>query len=616
MSVEFKKIDDDQLQRIAAEPIRPLFAVFDHARAMVPWVVVLACLPALIAVMYRPLTDTNAAWGLKALKLASAPTVVEFVAPGSGDESVPFRWQPPLISWLAAWATSVFGAWSTSALMLAPFVANASFLGAVYALAFRIGNAKLGLLTVCLAAFHITVLTNTQSVSPIPVGLCFAVLTIWAFVGHLHKSQTTLSANLLIGGIALGFCLLAGGILAIVVVMTLALHAIVLKRPPHRAANLPPVPRSQSVSRAPMLRSLGVMSLTAFAVGGWWELMMGYSQGQPFWRAWITGDAGYTMVLKPVAAPSLFIFPRDISELMLVLAGPILYGIWKAIGEIRVGENPKRCGDLQLLIVWTIVAGGCWQMARTNQLTAAAGEEMWQGFLLVPLLTLGAGGILRILDGRASTQSVAFVGLITAANLIWHAPAHLAKTGLITMLIMIVLIGALALIASFRNGFRSVSPYERRESRLLISVFVVVLVIGHCLSGLTAAPRAGNPDHELALLYQAMSKIEQPVTQFTIISADPGHAAPIQLEYLVRATWPSAQGNVFTSWNDVPNWTEVAAEKNDIPITKQTQAHAYFLWQTPLIPFAAAGAHSDIMRFQEYYQQRQISVLVRPATGN
>ncbi|QDT51036.1 hypothetical protein Pan258_51190 [Symmachiella dynata] len=616
MSVEFKKIDDDQLQRMAAEPIRPLFAVLDHARAMVPWVVLLACLPALIAVMHRPLTDTNAAWGLKALKLSSAPTVSAFVAPGSNDDSIPYRWQPPLISWLAAWATNLFGPWTPSALILAPFVANACFLGAVYALAFRIGDAKLGLLTVGLAAFHVNILTNTQTVSPIPVGLFFAVLTIWAFVGHLHKSKTTLSANLLIGGIALGFCLLSGGILAIVVVITLALHAIVIKRPLRRAADLPPVPRSQTVNRAPTLRSLSVMSLTAFAVGGWWELMMGYSQGQPFWRAWITGDAGYTTALKSVAKNSAFILPRDASELMLVLAGPILYGLWMAVREIQIGEKPKRCRDLQLLIVWTLVAAICWQLARTNQFTAASGEMMWQGFLLVPLLTLGAGGILRILDGRASTWSVALVGLITAANLVWHAPAHLAKTGLITMFIMIVLIGVLALIASFRTEIRSASPYERRESRLLISAFVVMLVIGHCLSGFTAVPRAGAADDELRRLSHALSKLEQPVTQFTIVSADPSDAAPIQLEYLARATWPTAQGNVFTNWNDVPNWTDVGVAKKDIPITKQTPAHVYFLWQTPLIPFAAAGAHSDIMRFQEYYQQRQISVLVRPATGN
>jgi hypothetical protein len=180
---------------------------------------------------------------------------------------------------------------------------------------------------------------------------------------------------------------------------------------------------------------------------------------------------------------------------------------------------------------------------------------------------------------------------------------------------MMVLIGVLALIASFSTDFRSVSPYERRESRVLIAVFVVMLVIGHCLSGLKAVPRAGQSDRELALLYQSLSKIDQPVTHFTIVSPDPQQAAPIQLEYLARATWPAARGNVFTSWNDVPNWTDVGGGKPDIPVSKQTPAHVYFLWQTPQIPFAAAGGHLEIMRFQEYYRQQQISVLVRPAAA-
>ena len=329
----------------------------------------------------------------------------------------------------------------------------------------------------------------------------------------------------------------------------------------------------------------------------------------------MTGAEDYSVAIRPVSGDSAFILPHDLSEMMLVLAGPILYGIWRAIREIQVAENPRRCRDLQLLLVWAIVAAACWQTARSHHLTASTGQEMWQGFLLVPLLILGAGGILRILEGRAPGWVVALIGLTTAVNLIWHAPSHLARTGLITMLIMFALIGILSVIASFGGDARDAASHPRRESRLLSATFVLLLVAGHCLAGFRAVPRSGPAERDLKLFHRAMSKIEHPVTHFTIVSPDANQAAPLQLEYLARTTWPAARGQVYTSWDDVPNWADVGTDKKAEPISRQTPAHVYFLWQTPQIPFAAAGGRAEIMRFQEYYRQKQVSVLVRPAAA-
>src|SRR5262245_37874744 len=108
---------DRELERLAAEPERPLFPLLRQADAMIPLIIVLAFIPALYAVANRTLTEQGAWLGLAGLKCLSAADASELFDPAfadsSGDRSLktlqPRSFQPPLMRWLTALGMRLFG---------------------------------------------------------------------------------------------------------------------------------------------------------------------------------------------------------------------------------------------------------------------------------------------------------------------------------------------------------------------------------------------------------------------------------------------------------------------------------------------------------------------------
>jgi hypothetical protein len=241
---------------------------------------------------------------------------------------------------------------------------------------------------------------------------------------------------------------------------------------------------------------------------------------------------------------------------------------------------------------------------------------MWQGFLLVPLLILASWGLLQIVDGRAGSRAVALIGLMTAANLIWNAPPNLAGTALLKMFILMILVGALSVVASLSPGFRLRRPEEGRQSRLLETILVLMMLAGHCVWGLASVARATELDGELASLSRVLSQINQQVVGFTIISPETKRATPPQLEYLAKTIWPTVTGQTAKSWEAAQNWkVGVLAEGIPVTVDSSTEVNVFLLWDASLVPFPAADGRRVITRFNEYYRHRQVSVLVLPATG-
>src|SRR5689334_12961975 len=103
----------------------------------------------------------------------------------------------------------------------------------------------------------------------------------WGFFGHLRRGDDLVSIDLLVGGISLGLCLLAGGPLALCV--ALVLLGLVGSESESSSRNArTSVARRRFSAGWPALRSWAVLMATAFAAGGWWELMMVYSYGGDF----------------------------------------------------------------------------------------------------------------------------------------------------------------------------------------------------------------------------------------------------------------------------------------------------------------------------------------------
>ena len=124
-------------------------------------------------------------------------------------------------------------------------------------------------------------------------------------LGHLRHGEDLVSIDLLVGGISLGLCLLAGGPLAFVVVAALLVLVLGHFEPPPDPRRATAVRRGHVWSGWPAFRSLGVLVATAFAAGGWWELMMLYSYGGQFPGGLVVGDARLAVEHRPMPLYSL-----------------------------------------------------------------------------------------------------------------------------------------------------------------------------------------------------------------------------------------------------------------------------------------------------------------------
>lgn len=618
MTVQFQKIDDAALQQLAAEPANPLFGILYHASAMAPWVILLAALPSLYAVVDRPLTDVSALWGVKAISVASAANLSQIVDPGAADQSIPFHFQPPLISWLAALCIRVLGTWTDSAVFAASYLATVAFVVTTYRFATRLGDAKLGLLTVAILGFHSDVLAMSQVPSPVAIGLCFAVAAFWGFFVHLERSTTLLSAGLLWGGIALGFCALAGGALAILVVVTLMLyllgtHLLEMNFGGHSRER-----HSGNRDFRTLLLSLAVMALTGFAIGGWWELMMFYQFGPEFWRAWLLGT-------EPAVANLSDLGPQNIQpsssalagmgELLMVLAGPAVYGVCRAVRDIRHSEQKAIRRVLRFLISWFITAILMWQLSSDHVLAGSWQERAWQGFLLIPLSILSAWGLLQLADGRAGLGAAAITGLISAANLFFHAPT-LSTGAKLLLFLLLTLIGGLGVMAMMNRG--STVGTSRREPRLLVTLLLITIAVGHgvwSFSRISRSEEARGELSELKSIKRAFAQIDAEVASYTIISPHAGAVVPPQLQFLAKCAWPHALSRTVDPGEAIGKTTEESSRAaNPKTATKDSPVHVWLLWRASQTAFPAAIQDANVVRFDEYFRHQQLAILVQPQT--
>ena len=219
-------IDDGTLRRLAREPARPLFPLLAKAEAMVPLVVVFAFLPALYAVENRTLSETGAWEGLIGLRCFAAANFSDLVDPAVLAPGNPLRYEPPLASWLTALSMTAFGVRQAAGLVAPAYLCTAGLIVAGYILGRRLGGEALGLVTAMLLAFNPQVLAGAQEPVPQSAGCLFAVLALAGAVAHWQKSSAVMSYQLLLGGIALGLCLLTAGPMAAAIVVIILIYAV------------------------------------------------------------------------------------------------------------------------------------------------------------------------------------------------------------------------------------------------------------------------------------------------------------------------------------------------------------------------------------------------------
>ena len=162
----------------------------------------------------------------------------------------------------------------------------------------------------------------------------------------------------------MGLCLLAGGPLALAVVLILLVHVLGLRGEKSTAKRGRMAPQRRVWVGWPALKSLAILILTAFAVGGWWVLMMCYSYGAEFWNGWLAGGLhGDTthgpLLAEPAAGNFTERVARQFVGLTGVLSGLAILGACCAIWELFFQEDEQRRRQYQFLAAW-------WEIGRAS----------------------------------------------------------------------------------------------------------------------------------------------------------------------------------------------------------------------------------------------------------
>lgn len=571
LSSVFPPADDAKLVQLAAHPSGEIFSVMDRADAFTPLVVLLAMLPGLLALQHHPLEDAGALWGLKSLDVLTASSIQDIVDPPTAGPAAALQWSPPLGSWLTAVVMWSLGASRPLSLVLVSAVSTAGVVLVSFFLWRRLGGARLAFWTVLLLAGHRILLSEAADPAPHALACFWGLVTFWGFLTHCEESSGVMSLHLLGAGVALGLCLLAGGSLALVVAATLLVYVIVTvswpaPSEPERqrrvsgtgwsgASDAVPHTRAAAVSQRetpravwPRIGSLLVLMLTAFAVGGWWLLMMLSRYGWDFGWGWLSGAAkeGAATAI-PSVGPAVGTWARLASgaaDRLLTMLGILwvfpLFGLWRAVRERFTVADPKRRRLLQCLLAWT----GCAVLGWLVELKPSGGNGLLpttlQSFLLLPCLALTAFVVDEVARRRVTvwmSSGLALAALFGTFPLTGPTTLNPAALTGWTALAVVAIGAAVYCLAVLMKD-------SDARRRFVLRSLIVALIVANAGIGLQASRRSDRDDRALAAFRDELAAVHDAGEWTLIRQGEPS----LRLRFLLRSLCPRHEYHVAEDW--------------------------------------------------------------------
>lgn len=553
-------LDDRRLLELSVEPPPRLFPVLRHAPAMWPLIVLCVALTSLFACGQRTLSDEAALWGLKSLNCLTADTFEQFLDPGAAGSGELLQWQPPLMAWINALCLSC-GARYASLLIVPALLTAAGLVFMAVAVARQLGDARLGLWTCAILVTNPVMLRLAQEPQPHALGLLLALCTCWGALRHWRGFPGLASPPLVFAGVSLGFCLLAAGPLALAVLAVLMLFAVWQTTGAIVART--ETNRPSGVVWKPYLSvfSVATIGLTAFAVGGWWLMMMASRYGMEFWSAWCSWSTGSTSV-KPTSDSSLLDSIRQIQGAAAPFFYLALLGAWCAFRRASRGGNARF---QMLLLAWVAVGCVTFGLQDCSHPASPSGCALWQQFLLLPLLLLAGIGLLEICD-RSVPDPAAFLVLVLtvvdvaclAQEAFWRMEANLPAQRLAPLAAIIpwryipgAVLGTLLSIAALVCVLRIFCHSPALVKKRVLSALALVSLVGACTLSVLAVRARSPADDELDEVRIGLSKLTG-ITRCTLVAVNPSGAddgartAP--LRYLLKSLWPHADISQSESW--------------------------------------------------------------------
>jgi 4-amino-4-deoxy-L-arabinose transferase-like glycosyltransferase len=554
--------DDDALRKLAQEPARPLFPLLSRAEVMFPLVVVLAFLPALYAVDNRTLSEAGAWEGISGLNCLGAQSLGEFVDPAAGDPEHPFPYQPPLMSWLTAIGMKLLGTERPAGVLVPVYLCTAFLIIAGYVLGRRIGGEQFGLVAAVLMALNPQLLAGAQEPLPQSLACLLAMLSLAGVVAHWQKSSGILSYQLLLGGIALGFCLLAGGPLALAILLIVLAYVACWKLDVRFRGPAGPVRERSQFTRRTAFRATAVLAVTAFALGGWNVLFMSSRYELDFWEGWLNG--GMTPPVDPVLqeGPAGFLdHLRELAALVRPLFGIALLGIVGIVRDWwRAEEDPAR-HHRGLLLVWVAVALVIYFLIQGRLDPESPAFKMWELLLAVPLVMSAALGFIDIAERRIGFVPAMVFGTLALADIVLMAgdgfSHRKSESALFSLggvrLVVLDAISLTALAAGLLCAVRHARKSDRRK-RVVLTVMLAAIGIAATLWGAVEVRRTADGDRELDELRSGMARLPRTNECTFVALASPGTSLalrpPPQVVFVIGSVWPAARMYYARSWED------------------------------------------------------------------
>jgi len=538
-------VDDAKLEQLAARRPKDLFPILERSASLSPLLVVLTFLPGLIALQSASIDELDAQWRLKSLEISTASSVIDVVDP-SGISQTDLRWQPPLGSWIAAGAVHLPGPVGSHGLELVDYLSAASLVPASFLLAARLFGRRIGFITAVLVALHTTFLEQHQNATPHGLAILTEMGAFWGFLGHLRHGEDLVSIDLLVGGISLGLCLLAGGPLAFVVVAALLVLVVGHFEPPPDPRRATTVRRGHLWSGWPAFRSLGVLVATAFAAGGWWELMMLYSYGGQFLTGWLWGmrASPSNMADAPLRFASGAFELRLLHEFFAmarVLSGLTLLGLW-TIGRGVFSTAPgDRRASFRFLAAWFGCAFVLFAVGLRDPAPGSLYLNMWRLFLMSACTACSALALDEI--GRRRIGLPLFVSVTVGTLLVGHFFLHQnGPSGAPSLWILAAGLVFAVIAAEVLHRL-----CERSEVRqwIVLAGLIAAYVAADASIGISTI-RTDDPNWRALTTFHSSLPSGIDAEACLLISES---EAPYRLQLALKSVWPTAEIAVVRDWD-------------------------------------------------------------------
>ncbi len=558
-------VDDVKLEQLAARRPKDLFPILERSASLSPLLFVLTFLPGIVALESASIDELDAQWRLKSLEISTAPSVIDVIDP-SGISQTDLKWQPPLGSWIAAGAVHLPGPVGSHGLELVDYLSAASLVPASYFLASRLLGRRIGFITALLVAIHTTFLEQHQNATPHGLAILTAMGAFWGFLGHLRHGDELVSVDLLVGGISLGLCLLAGGPLAFAVVAALLVLVLGHVEP------LPETRRTTAVRRGyhlwsgwPAFRSLGVLVVTAFAAGGWWELMMLYSYGGEFLTGWLGGMRASPSSAAHVSLPffsGAFVLRllHELFAMARIQSGLTLLGLWTIGRGLASSGNGVRRASFRFLAAWFVCALVLFAASLRDAAPGSLYLSMWRLFLMSACTACSALALDEIARRRIGLPL--FVSVTLAALLVGYVFVHQNRRGGAPS--PWILVGGLVFAVVAAQVLRRVCEKSETRQWLVLAGLIVAYVVADASIGISTI-RADDADWRALTTFHsslpAEFDAESSWRECLLISDS---KPPYRLLLALKSVWPTADITIVRDWDQA---LKVALGEHQTPKT-------------------------------------------------